>query len=232
MRTLYYVNQKGDLEMKSCKFKHLLSLLLTFVLVFQAGTTAFASDIFSDEAVKIEVNSDNSLSIKTNDSENTIVVTDNNGIRTITITDIETGKIEYIQYNENTNTVYSSMTNETIDISENEELAPIESNSSARSVTSYEITKISYAQIKKIVGNVANAALVIGAILYFVPGASSIGGAASAVGTIVSTLNSTVSASSKHGIKLKVKVTKYYRGTTSNKHVYKTVRSIQSGSLY
>lgn len=68
--------------------------------------------------------------------------------------------------------------------------------------------------------------------MYFVPGAQSIGGAASAIGTIVDVLSKGISASNNHGIKLKLKVTKYYRGTTRNKHVYKRVYSIVGGSIY
>lgn len=68
--------------------------------------------------------------------------------------------------------------------------------------------------------------------MYFVPGAQSIGGAASSIGTIVAALSNGISASNNHGIKLKIKVTKYYRGTTGNKHVYKKVYSIVEGSIY
>ena len=121
---------------------------------------------------------------------------------------------------------------ETIDLNENPEYQPEEETASTRSVTSYETKKISYAQIKKIVGGVASTTAVIGAILYFVPGAESIGGAASAIGTIVEVLSSGIPASNDHGIKLKIKVTKYYRGTTGNKHVYKRVYSIVGGSIY
>lgn len=150
----------------------------------------------------------------------------------VTIVDSITGETNYIKYDTIKNTVYSSFTGETIDLTENPEYQPQEGISSARSVTSYETKYVSYAQIKKIVGGAASTTAVIGAILFFVPGAQSIGGAASAVGTIVGELSKGIPASNNHGIKLKIKVVKYYRGTTSNKHVYKKAYSIVGGSIY
>ena len=172
------------------------------------------------------------MSVQNESEQGEITVTENESERLITIIDSITGTTNYIKYDKANNTLYSSFTGETIDLNKNPEYQPEEETVSTRSVTSYETKRISYAQIKKIVGGVATTTAVIGAILYFVPGAQSIGGAASAVGTIVDVISNGISASNNHGIKLKIKVTKYYRGTTGNKHVYKRVYSIVEGSIY
>lgn len=216
--------------------KRLLLTGICTTLTLSSLNTVYAAEGFNSnsniENVKIENIAENIISIQNGSEQGEITVTENENERLITMIDSITGDTNYIKYDKINNTVYSSFIGETIDLNENPEYQPKEDTVSARSVTSYETKKISYAQIKKIVGGVATTAAVIGAILYFVPGAQSIGGAASSIGTIVQVLSSGISASSNHGIKLKIKVTKYYRGTTGNKHVYKKVYSIVQGSIY
>lgn len=216
--------------------KRLLLTGICTTLTLSPLNTVYAAEGFNSnsniENVKIENIAENIISIQNGSEQGEITVTENENERLITMIDSITGDTNYIKYDKINNTVYSSFIGETIDLNENPEYQPKEDTVSARSVTSYETKKISYAQIKKIVGGVATTAAVIGAILYFVPGAQSIGGAASSIGTIVQVLSSGISASSNHGIKLKIKVTKYYRGTTGNKHVYKKVYSIVQGSIY
>lgn len=218
--------------------KRVLVIGFCATLMLSSVNTVYAMESFDRElnpnakSVKIENIAENTVSVQTGSEQGAITVTENENERLITMTDSVTGDTNYIKYDKIKNTVYSSFTWETIDLNENLEYQPEEETALARSVTSYETKKISYAQIKKIVGRTATATAVIGAILYFVPGAQSIGGAASAVGTIVDGLSKGISSSSNHGIKLKIKVTKYYRGTTGNKHVYKRVYSIVGGSVY
>lgn len=216
--------------------KRLLVTGFCLTLTLSSLNTVYAAENFdrnsNTENVKIESIAENAISVQNGSEQGKITVTENENERLITMIDSITGDTNYIKYDKINNTVYSSFTGETIDLNENPEYQPEEETASTRSVTSYETKKISYAQIKKIVGGVASTTAVIGAILYFVPGAESIGGAASAIGTIVEVLSSGIPASNDHGIKLKIKVTKYYRGTTGNKHVYKRVYSIVGGSIY
>ncbi len=224
--------------MKSSKIvSRTIGISLSLLLVFQTPMTAFASDLpdannSTETTIQIDKVDDNTFLVSEADSKNRVTVDDADGIRTIDILNSETGTIDYIQYDQNTNTVYSSFTGETIDLSEHPELSPEASLYSNSAESSYETKYISYAQIKSIVGSTASAAGVIGAILYFVPGAQSIGGAASAISTIVLTINSQVNASSNHGIKLRIKVTKHYRTRMGSRQVYKTTRTIESASLY
>ena len=215
--------------------ERLLAAGICALLVLGSAGTAYASESYEgalSEAIQTESINEDTISVQAGEEEGWVTVTEDENERIITMTDYVTGDTNYIKYDKNANTVYSSLTGETTDLAKEQEYQPIEESPSTRSVTSYETKYISYAQIKKIVGNVATAIAVIGALLYFVPNAQSIGGAASAVGTIVEKLSAGIPASSKHGIKLKIKVTKYYRGTTSNRHVYKTIRSIVGGSIY
>lgn len=217
--------------------KRILNCVLTTLIVGQlSSVTAFANQLETKTPeknnIKIEKINQNSLSIKDFDTEEIIKVNESNGIRKITITNLKTNKIDYIIYNSNNNTVYSSITNKTIDLNENQDLNPNENIITPRSVDSYETKYISYAQIKSIVGNTANTATVIAAILYFVPGAQGIGGAVGAISTIVGTINGNINASNSHGIRLKIKTTKYYRTRLGRRQVYKISRSINSFGFY
>lgn len=221
----------------SKKTTRFLSCALTTLVVGQFfSTPVFASqsqtDLLNQNGIQIESIDSNSLSVENSGNKEIVTVNETNGVRTITITNSVTGQNDYIVYNQNTNTVYSSIIGKTIDLNENPDLDPNAATISPSSVSSYETKYISYAQIKSIVGNGASAATVIGAILFFVPGAQGIGGAIESISTIVGTINSTVSASSSHGIRLKIKVTKYYRTRLGRKQVYKITRSIISCGFY
>lgn len=221
--------------------KKILSVTMITTLSLFLSASAFAAQsetnnigdvLVNREGLEIENVSENTVNIQSKTEEGTVTITENENERLVTMIDSFTGETNYIKYDKIENTVYSSLIGETIDLTENTEYQPKDEVSLARAVTSYETKYISYAQIKKVVGKTASVTSVIGAILFFVPGAQFIGGASSSIGTVVSELSKGISASNKHGIKLKIKVTKYYRGTTKNKHVYKKIRSIVGGSIY
>lgn len=221
------------LQVRNC----IICASLVLSISLSADVYAYASHPnIEDNNIVLEYADTNTINVTQNDEQTRVTVFEKNGIRLITMIDLASGKTDYIKYDQNSNTVYSSLTNEIINLNENEELDPAASAGNeevaARAVTNHETRSISYAQIKRIVGQVATAAAVIGAILYFVPPARAIGGAASAISTIVSTLNKSVKASSNHGIRLKVKVTKYYRTRAGKRRMYKITRSITAGSLY
>lgn len=223
----------------SRKVKQFLSCFLISLSIGQFPITVLAaqpeSELLKQDNIQVEMVDENTLNVENSDSTDTITVNETDEVREIAITNSTTGKNDYIIYNKVNNTVYSSMVDKTINLNENPELSPdssAKSTRTARSVSSYQTKYISYAQIKSIVGSGATAAGVIGAILYFVPGAQGIGGAMGAISTIVGGINSGVRASSKHGIKLKIKVTKYYRTRLGRKNVYRINRSISSYQFY
>lgn len=221
--------------MNNSKKTRLLSCKLVALSIGQFSTPVLASQLDSNlleqNNIQIEKVNNDSLIVKDSKSEELVTVNEADGIRTIIITNSLTGKNDYIVYNQNTNTVYSSITGYTIDLNENQDLAPNAATIYLRSVSSYETKYISYAQIKLIVGVSAGAAAVIGVLLFFVPGAQGIGGAISDSSTIVGIINSGVSVSDSHGIRLKIKVAKYYKTRLEHKQVYRMNRLIISYGL-
>ena len=167
---------------------------------------------------------DNSVStIHFDRSNETIQIVEDDNYRNVNIINNDTKEIQTFSYDKKTQILTSSITGNSIDLSSN--------SSPARSVSSKETQYISYASIKKVVGTVATVANVTGAILSL-SGAASIGGAASAIGTIVSAINDSISPSTKHGIKLSITVTKYYRTRAGHRAVYKITKSITGARKY
>lgn len=208
--------------------------VLVSLILSQMPITTFASqsrtELLKPETKNIQIKkiNSNSLIVKTSTSEEIITVNETSKAKTITISNSKTGEKNYILYDKNANTVYSSMTGKTINLDKHQDLSPNAPTISPRSISNYETKYISYAQIQSMIGGTASTAAVIGAVLYFIPGAQGIGAAMSSISTIVSTLNNTGSASNSHGIKLTIKVTKYYR----RKHVFRITRSITSCGFY
>ena len=167
---------------------------------------------------------DNNVStIHIDGSNETIQIIEDDNYRNVNIINNDTKEVQTLSYDKKTQILTSSITGNSIDLSSN--------SSTARSVSSKETQYISYASIKKVVGTVATVANVTGAILSY-SGADSIGKAASAVGTIVSKINDSISPSTKHGIKLSITVTKYYRTRAGHRAVYKIKRDITGASKY
>lgn len=211
--------------------KGITSIVLATAIISQSGSLVYAANS-EGILIGIESNDNGKYTIQSETEKGNITVTESNGIRTVTMTDSNSSKVEKIIYNQNQKTLYSSLTGETIDLTNDEGIKDENNSASARSISSYETKYISYATIKKIVGNVATAVSVTGAILSLIPQTKAIGGAASCIATIVKTLNTITPASSKHGIKLKIKVTKYYRTRAGQRRLYKTTKTIESGTLY
>ena len=167
---------------------------------------------------------DNSVStIHIDGSNETIQIVEDDNYRNVNIINDDTKEVQTLSYDKKTQILTSSITGNSVDLSSNSAVT--------RSVSSKETQYISYASIKKVVGTVATVANVTGAILSC-SGASRIGGAASAVGTIVGIINDSISSSTKHGIKLSITVTKYYRTRAGHRAVYKITKSITGASKY
>ena len=167
---------------------------------------------------------DNSVStIHIDGSNETIQIIEDDNYRNVNIINNDTKKVQTLSYDKKTQILTSSITGNSIDLSSN--------SSAARSVSSKETQYISYASIKKVVGTVATVANVTGAILSY-SGASRIGAAATIVGAIASGINDSISPSTKHGIKLSITVTKYYRTRAGHRAVYKIKRDITGASKY
>lgn len=208
--------------------KQILSCVLTVLLLAQAGSTAFAAQpekqMVSQGGVKVEQIADNALSVTSEDGTSILTVDENSAVRTVTITDSKTGHKEYMRFDKKANTLYSSITGETIKVKPISEMSDL-----YKSQSSYSTQYISYAQIQRMVGYGAKAAAVIGAIVSLTP-AAEIGEAITRISDVVEAINSSIHASSNHGIRLTIKKTRYFRprGTTA----YKTTYTIVGASRY
>lgn len=218
------------------KLKRISGAVMVASILLQYSSPVFASENLNiNEDVNIIALSENTVTVSDGEDSYIVSVEENDSYKLVTIKNSRSDKTEFIREDKINNKVYSSITGETIDLNSNSgfEASP-ESvlTIKERSDTSYETKYISYASIKRIVGNAASKGAVIGAILFFIPWAQQIGGAIGSISTIVAYLNSHVSPSSNHGIKLKIKVTKHYRTRLGKRRLYKTDRSIVSASTY
>ena len=195
--------------MKSIK-TFFISLLCTICVIGASSPITYAYD-------------NNVSTFHIDGSKETIQIIEDDNYRNVNIINDDTKEVQTLSYDKKTQIITSSITGNSIDLSSN--------SSAARSVSSKETQYISYASIKKVVGTVATVANVTGAILSC-SGASRIGAAASAVGTVVSIINDSISPSTKHGIKLSITVTKYYRTRAGHRAVYKIKRDITGASKY
>lgn len=205
---LVATNHERRVIMKSIK-TFFISLLCTICVIGASSPITYAYD--------------NSVStIHIDGSNETIQIIEDDNYRNVNIINNDTKEVQTLSYDKKTQILTSSITGNSINLSSN--------SSAARSVSSKETQYISYASIKKVAGNVATIANVTAAILTY-SGAGAIGGAASIVAGTADFINH-FTPSTKHGIKLSIKVTKYYRTRAGHRAVYKIKRDITGASKY
>ena len=206
---LVSTNYERRFIIKSIK-TYFISLLCTICIIGASSPITYAYD--------------NSVStIHIDGSNETIQIVEDDNYRNVNIINNDTKEVQTLSYDKKTQILTSSITGNSIDLSSN--------SSAARSVSSKETKYISYASIKKVAGNVATIANVTAAILTY-SGAAAIGEAAGIVGATADLINHFTSPSTKHGIKLSIKVTKYYRTRAGHRAVYKIKRDITGASKY
>ena len=147
--------------------------------------------------------------------------------RKVTIRDLNTGEEQYMLYDATSNTVYSSITGKTVQLEGQGN--GIELQSTITHTTEY----ISYAKLRQLVGSSALVAQLAGAILAYFPGTAAIGrltnllSAAFGVGG-----NIVIPDDSNHGIKLTIKVEKFYRTRGGRRNVWSTQKTITGVQRY
>ena len=146
--------------------------------------------------------------------------------RKVTIRDLNTGEEQYMLYDATSNTVYSSITGETVQLKEQGN--GIELQSTITHTTEY----VSFAQVRQAVGVAGKAAEVVGFFLLFVPGANTVKGIADGVDIVLSALHYTIPDDSSHGFKLSVKVEKFYRTRGGRRYVWSTQKTITKVQRY
>lgn len=176
----------------------------------------------------IEILGDTSVLVESQGSSELVTVAEDDNTRTVTIKNLETGKENYLKYDKISNTIYSSITGKTVDISNHGNKGSI----TLRSESSYSTEYISYAEIRDTIGTTATVAGVVGLILTKVPGAQIAGGITGTISTIVGGGTLLIPNDSNHGLKLSIKTEKYYRTRMGRRQVYKITHQITSVRTY
>lgn len=199
------------------------------------GAAAFAvapgQIALAEEPQELTAADEDSLIIEDETGTFIITVEESGEVRTVTVTDAETGHSDQIIYDINQSTVYSTYTQETTALTG--ELALQDEKrvgGAARSRTAYSTRQISYAQIKSAAGTISSAATLAAAILAFVPGATMAASVSSLVSAVADAVNNVTSPSTSHGVKVRIATTKYYR--RGNHIPYRTVKQVTGASLY
>ncbi len=176
----------------------------------------------------IEILGDTSVLVESQGSSELVTVAEDDNTRTVTIKNLETGKENYLKYDKLSNTIYSSITGKTVDISNHGNKGGI----TLKSESSYSTEYISYAEIRDTIGTTATVAGVVGLILTKVPGAQIAGGITGTISTIVGGGTLLIPNDSNHGLKLSIKTVKYYRTRMGRRQVYKITHQVTSVRTY
>ena len=220
------------------RLKKALAIILSVTTVTALTITpvsAAESDFESTAGVlsenledNIEILGDTSVLVESQGSSELVTVAEDDNTRTVTIKNLETGKENYLKYDKLSNTIYSSITGKTVDISNHGNKGGI----TLKSESSYSTEYISYAEIRDTIGTTATVAGVVGLILTKVPGAQIAGGITGTISTIVGGGTLLIPNDSSHGLKLSIKTVKYYRTRMGRRQVYKISHQITSVRTY
>lgn len=221
-------------------FKKVISLGLAVIMTVSLGTTAFAfedmheidntiKEVQTLDGYEIKENGDNSIIVKSDNSTDTISFVEDSEKFSVSILNQETGNTEYIIRDKKTNTIYSSITGETVKLKD----LPEQSNMLRKSTTSYDTYKLSYAEMRSIIGDNASVSGLASLVLSIIPGLNGVAGVAGMISTIVGGASTMfIPNNPNNGFKISYKVKKYYRGPHGHQHVYKKVYTILDISKY
>lgn len=204
------------------KRKKVLSFLILIVLIMNATTLQLVSaETANPMTLKIIQKNEQTIELTDGVAKESIIVNNiNNDLTKINV--VAANESSYFIVDKSQGTIYSSLANETFNISdflENETTGKY-----ARAAKNTTTKKISFAKIKKGLGGTATVATIAGIVLSILSGLGYALPAMLAVltdkiGQIATVASLVVKGSSKHGIAIKMK--SYIRSTTKNGKVYK-----------
>ena len=205
-----------------------------FALVVSIMSVSLVSPVYAynnhnDEKMQeytINKANDNTIIVDSKDGIEQLTVTEDDNTRKVTIYNSATGKEEYLILNKADGSIYSSITNKTVN--SNEQTPSI----TPRSVTSYSTVYISWAEFRNTIGTTTTVGGVIGLILTKVPGAQVAGGIIGTISTIVGGGTLLIPNDSRHGLKFGIKTVKYYRTRLGKRNVWRISKSITSVNRY
>ena len=136
-------------------------------------------------------------------------------------------------YDNSVSTIHIDGSNETIQIVEDDNYRNVNIiNNDTKEVQTLSYDKKTQILTSSITGNSIDLSSNSSAAILTYSGAAAIGEAAGIVGATADLINHFTSPSTKHGIKLSIKVTKYYRTRAGHRAVYKIKRDITGASKY
>ncbi|MDU1315943.1 hypothetical protein [Anaerococcus hydrogenalis] len=192
--------------------KKIISAVLAASIIITPLSNSFADDYY-DEVYAVE--SSSKISDGTYEDDQ---------IRRVDFYDESTNSDQYFILYKNENKIYSSITNEYVDVND-----LLENDISTRSSKSNTKTYyISFQKIRKITGPTATLGSLGSAIATLV--GAGILSQLSAAAVIIGLAGSVLPNQSNHGIKVVLKETKYYR--KGNKVPYRTTHTLISASRY
>ncbi|SFE27723.1 hypothetical protein [Peptostreptococcus sp. D1] len=214
---------------KKLKTKMRVVALTGIIMSTTLSTSVYAVDNYYYKKLKnYEITSvdDSSIVVNSGNITEKITVIENNNMRKITIYNTNTGGENYLIFNKADNSIYSSITDKTTFIEEQD------SNITTYADRHYSTVFISYAEFKNSIGNTATVGGVLGLILAKVPGAQAAGGVIGTISTLVGGGSLFIPNDSKHGLKFGIETVKRYRYRLGKRHVYRIDKYITSVSRY
>lgn len=222
--------------MKNDLIKRVTAVLISISFIFvSVNSTVYASYnqnklVNNDLDYEVSYINNNNLIVNSKNSDERIMVKEDEKVRNITIYNNDTGEENHLILNKDDGTIYSSITNKTIDIDSNNRSVLYSSPIvSSRNKTVY----ISWAEIREAVGETATVGGVIGLLLVKIPGTQVIGGSIGTISTIIGGGSLIIPKDSQHGIKFEVEIIKYYRrNRVGNGKTLRTLKQVTSVSRY
>lgn len=214
-------------------FKKRISVLILLVSVMSTSIISpiYASENYSMEKIQgqgytISEDGNNAVIINSKDGVERVSVKEDDNTRRVTIYNNTTGEEEYLILNKMDGSIYSSITNKTLNSDEQASIiTPL-------SDTSYSTVYISWAEFKNTIGTTATVGGVIGLVLVKIPGGQFAGGVIGTISTIVGGGTLFIPNDPRHGLKFVVEKVKHYRYRLGKRHLWKTTKTIVSVSRY
>ena len=206
-------------------FKRIISgLLLMSIISTNLPQVSFASRNYQNQKnITISEINDNSIMVNSYEKEEILNIIDSKSETKIEIKDVKTGKIEYIIYNKEADSIYSSITGNTI---YNNDISFYKSD------VSYITHKLSFAEIRNALGSVSSAGGVLALIIAKCPGGNKPSTIIGKISTVMGGVSFGIPNDRNHGLIFKIKVTKMYRWRLGKRHVYKRMHDIVSIRRY
>lgn len=217
---------KGETLMR--KVEKILCGLIACVMLFTGTIPAYAVEEGNEQDGVTIFDSAETTEIYLEDENATITIRETDESRIVTVWYAETGTTEELIYNKTTNSLYSTITGETVIFGDEAAGEPSGPSPLATSTTS--VTYVSWATLRSTIGETATIVSMVAylAAKFGVVGAAALG----SVSTIVGFGSLFIPNDSSHGLAITVKTTKYYRTRNGTRSVYRIINTVTGVATY